>query len=143
MGCGLLVLALALTALGVRSFVITDIWEVDLLGDTYSLRSGQGAVVWIRQLNIGKIIRYSHNTVAHGSNSDLRRTIWGSPWEPDPSWDCHWQIGIGYLGIGSHEQDGGRNLRTLWSRAAHWQLVLPLGFASACLILWKPRKRGE
>lgn len=143
LGSLVLVMACGLMVLGFRSYLITDVWSAHVFGDAHYVQSGHGVISWCRQLGSGRSVLYSHDTVAHLSNSYYKWTRWGAPWEPEPSWTCDWQYGIGYLGVGAHEQVGGGKLRTLWWRAAHWHLVLPLTLLSALLILWKPRKRAR
>jgi hypothetical protein len=139
LGSVTLVMACGLTLLAVRSYLITDIWTAPVFGDAHYVLSGQGAISWSRQLGFATLVSYSHGTIVHPSNRYYKWTKWGAPWEPEPSWTCDWQYGIGYLAVGSHEMVGGAHTR--WWQAAHWHLVLPLTLLSAYLILWKPRKR--
>ena len=143
-GCVTLVMACAFMGMWIRSDFMTDIVTTNACGDLHILQSGHGVVSWVRQVGVGSIVHgwCTYDSIDHQQPS-LKFTKWSEAWEPVSGWRCCWQYRIGDLGLGCHEQIDRGKLRTLWWRAAYWELVLPLTLLSAYLILWKPRKRRE
>lgn len=112
-GCGLLVMAIILAGIWMRSCFIGDEWFYAVGNRQYLLLSTDG------HLSLS-----SWETTPRESQSG-----WKSISRSDPLF--LWNT-IGIQGAAQRQEH--------WTRG-YWQLPIQLGFLSACLILWKPKTK--
>lgn len=131
-GCGLLVMACVLTGGWVRSQVVFD-WIIVQLGTRH--------LIHIQSNKSSLCFCWEHDSVWHLGRQYLPN--WGTldssrDWiEP---WGARWKLRFGPFRalITTTDQIEIAGLRVIGS---YWSFIIPLTLLSACLILWKPRRR--
>jgi hypothetical protein len=134
-GCGLLVMAVLVCSVWLRSLIETDVMEVR---KSKYLISGNGGVHWTIQTS-----GIRSRLFAYTWYGDLMGPFAGEQGEQNPgfqlpfSWKCHWRMRFAGVESGYHEAN---DIGFRWWRVSYWSIVLPFTLLSAYLILWKPRK---
>ena len=95
---------------------------------------------WIRSYSFEDSIRIIRGSKCHLINSDQSELAWLSFTDSGSNNFYGWESR-------KYSTDGLANLATQWPYdtkswvVRYWQILLPLTLLSACLLLWKPRKR--
>lgn len=135
-GCITLGLALALMGMWVRSRIFEDkmiwVWR----GTAHLLNSEDGGISWTAYIgpsNTRELFWYGSSPIKNDSHHG-----W---WQAKEECETQWEFQFSGFSFGTATKGSFNQLAKYWL-IPYWILVFPLTLLSACLLLWKPRKRA-